>query len=289
MVVQRLLSVLLILVSGTAFAQPISRVIPDDVEVITNIVYASYTDRELMLDLYRPQNSTTELFPTIVVIRGGGWRAGDKEGFGPMAAALAQRGFTAVSIEYRASGEASFPAAVYDTKAAVRWLRNNAARYQLDPNAIGAIGGSAGAHLAAYLGVTADVVELEGNGGSEDASSHISAIVGFATPTELVGPNAALEQFLGEPYVDDPDLWEFASPISHVTDSAPPILLGHSQDDNVVDFDQSLLLAKKYSDVGVEVELYLFPGAPHAFWNSQEWFNDSMDRAAEFFNRHLGQ
>jgi acetyl esterase/lipase len=101
-----------------------------------------------------------------------------------MAAALAKRGLAAVSIDYRASGEATFPAAVEDTKAAVRWMRANAARYHLDPNAIGAIGGSAGAHLAAYLGLTRDARQFEGDGGNRGVSSAVSAVVGFATPTD---------------------------------------------------------------------------------------------------------
>ena len=85
-----------------------------------------------MLDLYRPKHRSTGLLPAIVVIRGGGWRMGDKEGFGHIAAALSERGLAAVSIEYRTSREAHFPAAIHDTKAAVRWLRSNAARYSLD-------------------------------------------------------------------------------------------------------------------------------------------------------------
>jgi len=100
--------------------------IPDGVEVIKDITYVSYQDRELHLDIYRPSNSGDNKLPTIIVIRGGGWARGDKEGFGPLATALALRGFAAVCIEYRASDEAIFPAAVLDTKSAASWIKDNA-------------------------------------------------------------------------------------------------------------------------------------------------------------------
>ena len=147
------MTVLLVLPEAGWAQQPISREISSGVEVTEDLTYARYGDRVLMLDLYRPVLQSSALLPAIVVIRGGSWRRGDKKRFGPMAAALAERGLAAVSIEYRTSDEATFPAAVHDTKAAVRWLRRNADRYGLDANAIGAIGGSAGGHLALYLGI----------------------------------------------------------------------------------------------------------------------------------------
>ena len=138
---------------------PISRAIPDGVEVQKDIAYVNYQGRELLLDISRPSNSGDERLLTIIVIRGGGWAKGDKEGFGPMAAALALRGFAAICIEYRASDESTFPAAVMDTKSAITWVKNNAEKYNIQPSSIGAIGGSAGAHLAALLGVSSEFVE----------------------------------------------------------------------------------------------------------------------------------
>jgi len=279
----------------------ISRDLPEGVRVIADLVYARYGDRELKLDLYLPEASSVKTPHPVVVIRGGGWRQGDKAGFGPMAAALARRGIPAASIEYRASGEATFPAAVYDTKAAVRWLRENGAVYGLEPERIGAIGGSAGAHLAAYLGVTGGIPELEGNGGSQDRSSRVQAVVALATPADLA-PNrteqgteatrpaqvSGPEAFLGVAYSADPEKWAFASPIDHVDAESAPILLVHSEDDGTVNPGQSLRLADRYAAAGVPFELVMFPGAPHGFWNFMEWFDDTMDRAAAFLLRHLG-
>lgn len=284
------LAVLLVLPEAGWAQQPISREISSDLEVTEDLAYARYGDRVLMLDLYRPAQRSSALLPAVVVIRGGSWRRGDKERFGPMAAALAERGLAAVSIEYRTSDEATFPAAVHDTKAAVRWLRRNADRFGLDANAIGAIGGSAGGHLALYLGVTSDMADLEGEHEPGSLSSRVSAIVGLAAHTDLsLWREEAAVEFLGVSYEEDPDLWRFASPITHVTESAPPALLLHSEADTGVSIEHPLLLARRYGEAGAEIELFLFPEAPHAFWNFEEWFADTMDRAAAFFRRHLGQ
>lgn len=272
--------------------EPISRTLPESVKVTRDIVYAKYGDRSLRLDLYEPDHRDAALLPSIVVIRGGGWRIGDKDGFGPMAAALAVRGLVTVSIEYRASGEAIFPAAVEDTKAAVRWLRANAERYSLDQDAIGAIGGSAGAHLAVYLGVTDSVASLEGAGGNQEMGSSVSAVVGLATPTNFSyfseDSNNIGSAFLGASYKEDTELWAFASPVSHVTTSAPPLLLIHSESDGVVPFTHSIEMAERYGNAGAPVEVVLIPDAPHPFWNFEEWFGETMDRSAAFFWRHLG-
>ncbi len=279
-----------------AYAQSperISRRISDDVTVQRDLVYASYGSRELLLDLYLPSEREDVPLPTIVVVRGGGWNQGDKEGFGPMAAALAERGFAAASIEYRVSREAVFPAAVEDTKAAVRWIRANAGKYGLDVGSIGAIGGSAGAHLALYLGVTANMEDLEGEGGNPNHSSTVSAVVGLATPGDLGALHDGrasrnpLRSLIGVPYDEAPDLWTQASPVTHIGSASPPTLLIHSDADNVVPFAQSIQLAQSLQAARVPVELVVIQSAPHAFWNFEQWFDVTMDRAAAFFSAHL--
>lgn len=271
--------------------------VPEGVKVTRDIVYARYGDRDLKLDLYEPGKRRVANLPAIVVIRGGGWRVGDKEGFGPIAAGLAAKGLVAASIEYRASKEAVFPAAVQDAKAAVRWLRANSGKYGLDPDSIGAIGGSAGAHLAVYLGVTAGITELEGSGGNQDMSSSVSAVVGLATPADFpvfAGREGASEPgpvatFLGVPYKQDPTKWKFASPVAHVDRSAAPLLLIQGESDDVVPIDQSLELAKLYANAGVPVEVVFFPGAEHAFWWNTNWFDETVERSAAFFWKRSGR
>src|SRR4029077_5650098 len=127
--------------------------------------------RKVMLDLYLPKEPGSAKIPCIVVIHGGGWGTGDKTRFAAIAARLAEQGFAAACIGYRLLPEVEFPAPVVDCKAAVRWVRANAAQHGIDPDRIGAIGGSAGGHLVAMLGTSASVNELEGEGGNPGVSS----------------------------------------------------------------------------------------------------------------------
>ena len=266
---------------------PISQAIPDGVEVLTDIAYVKYQGRELLLDIYRPSNSENEKLPTIIVIRGGGWTKGDKNGVGFIAAALALRGFATVCIEFRASDESTFPAAAMDTKSAVRWVKLNAEKYNFKKSSIGAIGGSSGAHLAVLLGVSSNVNSLNPTNNEEDFK--IQAVVGLAPSTDLtiISENELTIRWMGKPYVGNEALWQSASPISSIDIDSPPMLLMHSSSDNVVAYEQSLLAIEKLGKVGVYAELILVPDAPHPFWFYEEWFGWTMDKTASFFKEHL--
>ena len=134
------------------------------------------------LDLYLPEKAEDRL-PLIVWIHGGAWYAGSKEGC--PAVPFAAKGYAVASINYRLSQHAIFPAQIEDCKAAIRWLRANAAKYNLDPDHIGVWGASAGGHLVALLGTTAGVKELEGQGGNLDQSSRVQCVVDWFGPTDL--------------------------------------------------------------------------------------------------------
>jgi len=265
----------------------VSMSIPETVEVIKDIQYVNYQDRELLLDIYKPANWEDGKLPTLLVIRGGSWLRGDKEGFRHVAAALALRGFATVCVEYRTSREATFPAAVLDIKSAVKWIKDNADRYNFDANSIGAIGGSAGAHLAALIGVSANVDSLNPTEKTEDFRIH--AVVGLATPPDLIRDSVAkiVIKWIGKPYKSNEELWESASPLSHIDVDSPPMLFIHSSSDKVVPFEQALLAIEKLGKVGVYSELVLIPNAPHPFWKYEEWFNPTMDKAAAFFHEQL--
>ena len=143
---------------GTYAAEP---VISSDVIFEPNIEYANPDNEHLQLNLARPKEGAGP-FPAVICIHGGGFRAGSREGYNKLRESLAQKGFVAATISYRLAQKYQFPAAVHDTKAAVRWLRINAAKYKVDPNRIGVTGSSAGGHLAQFLGVSAGVREFEG-------------------------------------------------------------------------------------------------------------------------------
>jgi len=151
---------------------------------IEGLTYAKYGERILQLDLFKPKEQS-EALPAIIWIHGGGWRGGTRDSGHKMARYFAERNYVAVAISYRLSGEAPFPAQIHDCKAAVRWLRANAQAYGIDPKRIGAIGNSAGGHLAALLATSAGVEELEGDGGNEVYSSALQAAVGSGAQTDL--------------------------------------------------------------------------------------------------------
>lgn len=206
------------------------------VRVVPDVVFARYGNRSLRLDLYLPTISK-EAVPGVVVIRGGGWMVNDRAEFAHVASALAERGVAAASIEYRTADEAPFPGAVQDVKAAIRWMRANASLYGISPNAIGTLGGSSGAHMALLAGITDDN-DLEGEGGNNNVSSRVQAVVAMAAPADLRRLDAdgrrTVARFLRATPAQNPKLWARASPVNHVSASGPPVLLIHSTADEAV-------------------------------------------------------
>src|SRR4029077_7854854 len=165
-----------------------------------------------------------------------------------------------------------FPAAVHDTKAAVRWLRANAAKYKIDPERIGATGGSAGGHLAQFLGVTADVKEFEGDGGNSEVSSRVACVVNVYGPSDFtksygkrVDAAEVLPLFLGGNLETARRQHVRASPLYWVTPNAAPTLCAHGTDDKYVAHEQAVWLVDKLKAAGVEADLLTLEGAGHGF------------------------
>jgi len=211
----------------------------------------------------------------------------DRKRFAHVASALAERGVAAACIEYRMADEAAFPGAIQDVKAAVRWMRANATKYGIDPEMIGTLGGSSGAHMALLAGLTPGIADLEGNGGNADTSSRVQAVVAMATPTDLLGLSAnnklTVGAFLHATPEEDIEKWRWASPINHISPAGPPVLLLHGANDDSVSTSQSTEFAKRYRESGARVEVQILADAPHAFWNYLPWFTDAVERAARFF------
>ncbi len=262
-----------------AHAQPRPFTLPETVEVQKDIIYAQYGDRKLPLDLYRPKAKPAGLMPGIVVIRGGGWRAGDKNAFAHIAAGLAARGFAAACIEYRVMPEVTVREEVNDSKAAVRWMRAEAKKYGINPDAIGAIGGSAAGHLVGLLATSYKAKELEGDGGHPGVSSRIQAVV----------PMAGVFDFETMPRMA-PEIQKFAklvAPINYLDKDAAPFLLIHSNEDKSVPLAQSEQILARLKKLGVPAELVVIDKAPHGFWQMPQWSTETIDRAAKFFHSVL--
>jgi acetyl esterase/lipase len=291
----RNLPVLLLMAAAglLAQAQDPPFVLPESVEIKTDLVYARYGKRELRLDLYLPKSGAGP-FPGVVYIHGGAWRGGNKKAFSRQAAYMAAKGFVGACIEYRLSGEAILPAAVHDAKAAVRWLRANAAAYRVNAARIGAAGGSAGGHLVALLGTTYGIDAGEGEGGNPGVSSRVQAVaafnpvVDFAVLGKQGGPAVEpITQFLGVSYAQDPDLWSLASPITHVGKDSAPTLFLHGTKDATVPYQQSVDMMNKLKAAGVHAELFTAEGAAHGFFNRPPWYEPTLQRMEEFFTRTL--
>lgn len=268
--------------------------LPDSVELRPDLVYARYGQRELKADLYLPKQLSTPI-PAIVYVHGGGWRNGSKSAFSRHAAHMATRGYVGLCIEYRLSGEATFPAAIHDVKAAVRYLRAEAARLRIDPSRIGAAGGSAGGHLVALLGVSPQRPEWEGDGGNPTHSSAVQAVAAFNPAVDLVAfgtlrsndANNSVAAFLGAPFAAKPGLWKDATPITHVSKQSPPFLFLHGDADTTVPIAQSHKMLAALKAAGVRAEILVAPGAGHGFFNRPPWFEPTLRRMSEFFDATL--
>ena len=270
-----------------AFLAPV----PSNVEVIPDVVYATYGEKQLRLDLYLPKPRPAKAVPGIVVIRGGGWRQGDKKGYAPIAAGLAAAGFAAACIEYRVLPEVSFPDPVFDTKAAVRWMRAEGGKYGIATSAIGAIGGSAGGHLVALLGTSYKVGALEGAGGHAGVSSRVQAVVAMAPVVDFMSLAKARQQRGGESarslFAEGSEMPKLLSPVTHLDKDAAPILLIHSKADGTVPFSQSEEMLERAKQAGIRAELVTIEGAPHAFWNQPKWAAGTVEKSARFFHSVL--
>ena len=265
-------------------------VIPDDVVFERGVEFSNPDGQHLQIDIARPKNGGGP-FPAILCIHGGGFRAGTRDGYDGMCVNLAQHGYVAATVTYRLSPAYQFPAAVHDCKAAVRWLRANAATYHADPARIGAMGGSAGGHLALFLGVTAGVKEFEGEG-NPDQSSAVNCVVSYAGPSDFTKSYAksvdaaeVLPLFFGGDLSTKLREHVAGSPLNWVTPHAAPTLCIHGTADNYVAFEQAEWMVGRLKASAVEAELLPFEGAGHGLKGDDAQKADAAMIA--FFDRHL--
>lgn len=253
---------------------PRAQLRPEGVRIIRDWTYATRDGEALSLDLYLPDDQDRPL-PIVIWLHGGGWMFGSHDGC-PLAP-LAKRGYVVASVGYRLSDRSprtAFPAQLHDCKSAVRWLRKNAWRFGGDGERIGAWGVSAGAHLAALLGTTADEPTLEGMLGETGASSRVQAVVSLFAPTDLLALERSDEDHWrvklvslglldGRPS-ERPQLARSASPALHADHDSAPFLLFHGRDDTMVPVEQSERLHAALTAAGAPSTLVLYDHLSHS-------------------------
>lgn len=263
-------------------------------------------DRKEKLDLYLPAERSEQVrSPAVLIIHGGGWGGGDKAASREfnIGTTLAKAGYVCASVNYRLEAPHRWPNNLLDCKNAVRFLRKNAEKYQIDPKHVGVIGGSAGGHLALMVAYTTNVPDLEPASPYPGVSDHVSAVVNLYGITNLLTrketdsegnpvsvmtrPSSLMDQTM------DKDMagWRLASPVFHVSAKSPPTLILHGTLDTTVDRDQATELAAKLKEQGVEHRLMLIEGTGHTFdlqtWRRKPLPQDLRPVVVGFFDRHL--
>ncbi len=273
---------------------------PTPIEFQENVNYGTGAGEKLTLHLARPTHSS-EPAPGLVWIHGGGWMGGDKNFFKSMVRKSAEAGYVSVTVGYRFAPKHTFPAQVEDVKCAVRWMRAHAGELGLDPERIGAVGMSAGAHLAMMLGTMDSSDGLEGDGGWTDQSSKVQAVVSYFGPVNLgiLDINASparkylkedairsiLTAFIGGKPEEHVDQLKAASPLTYVNAGDAPMLLFQGTVDDLVPYDQAFQMVSALTEVGVPGRAELIFGKGHGWFGPE--FARTQDATMAFFDSVL--
>jgi acetyl esterase/lipase len=286
--------------------------------LFSNLTYSTYShnnkNENLLLDLYLPKRQSSQTLPLIIYIHGGGWWANSKEEC-PQEM-ITDRGYALACINYRLSNVALFPAQIKDVKQAVRWLRQNAAKYKIDPNRFGVFGSSAGGHLSLLLGTTAGVKELTDNSRDRDISDAVRVVGSWFGPTDFtkleptfsgskITPEiqqkyrkelwyyytVAVVRLLGGTVAEKKSLARSANPINYLDRSDPPVFIVHGKLDRVVPLSQSQIMVDALKANNVSVEYVFINDMNHSFAgeNGEKFSPKLIDLTVDFFDKYLQQ
>lgn len=261
--------------------------ISEGVTFLKDQVYKKLGERELKADVYYPKKKIKENYPGVILIHGGGWRSGNKSQTNAMAIALANAGYVSVCVEYRLSLEAKYPEAVYDIKAAIRWMRASSKKFNLDTKKIATLGMSAGGQLATLVGFTSNNKDYEDIIGNSKQSSAIQAIVNidgtlsFHHSESREGKGTI--DWLNSTFEENPKRWIAASPIDQVSKNSPPIVFinssiprYHAGRDDVI---------KQLNSFHIYSEVHTLEDTPHPFWFFAPWFSPTVNYTVGFLDK----
>lgn len=277
--------------SSLTIARADEPAVKPEIEVRENVEYGTGGGEKLTLHLAKPKE-IAEPAPAIVFIHGGGWRQGNKDAYHDMIRQAAERGYVAITVGYRFAPKHIFPAQVEDVKCAVRWLRAHADELKVDPNRVGATGDSAGGHLSMMLGTTEPSDGLEGNGGWDNQSSKVQAVVAYYGPTDFLAEYPAvtrpiIESFLGGKLDARREEYRRASPVTYVSKDDAPTLIFQGTKDILVPYQQAFEMIDAFTKVGVPGRVEIMLGAAHG-WKGEERKRTEAE-TFDFFDEYLSK
>ncbi|MBN8672573.1 MAG: alpha/beta hydrolase fold domain-containing protein [Chitinophagales bacterium] len=254
------------------------------------IVYCQRGNRKLLLDVFSPAQKAKDKRAAILIIHGGGWRSGDRSLHYALAQRLAALGYVCITPEYRLSSEALYPAAIHDIKAAIRWVRKNADKYQVDTNMIVVSGHSAGGELAAFMGATNGIKAFDGDGCNNTTSGKVNAVIDIDGTLAFIHPESgegddskrvsAATHWLGYSKTENPAIWEEAAPLTHVGPHTPPTLFINSSVARMHAGREDFI--RVLNQYGIPSSVKTFEGSPHSFILFNPWFDSTVTIINDF-------
>lgn len=247
-------------------------------------VYHSIASRELHLDAYYYKGKKPQ--PAVVLIHGGGWKSGNKSQMRIFAQEIAAKGYSCFAIEYRLSPEAQYPSAIFDVKNAIKYIKANAKKFNVNAQKVAVLGCSSGGQMAALIGTTNNNLEFESpsainENASVQAIIDLDGILAFKHPESEEGKVASL--WLGGTYEEKPEIWNQASPLNQVSAATPPILFINS-DSSRFHAGRSDMISKLNND-NIYSEVKNISNSPHSFWFFNPWFQPMLKYTVAFLDK----
>lgn len=261
----------------------------NQVSIQRNIPYKDTGVRDLSLDVFRPLQNSAEVHPAAIMVHGGGWISGDKSLLHPMAKALASRGFIAITVEYRLSPEAEYPAAVYDVKSAIKWVKDHSVAFGVDTQRVAILGTSAGGQIAALVGTTQEMPQFEDPADSSKSTTSVFAVIDVDGVLAFIHPDSeegtVAGKWLGGNPSDARDTWIEASALTHANSETPPTLFIGSSSPRFLAGNEEFM--EILSSANIYSEKQVFEDAPHSFWLFHPWFEPTIKHIDRFLSAVL--
>lgn len=257
---------------------------PNCVQEIEGIVYNNENNRALHLDAFIYK--TKKRNPALILIHGGGWKSGNKDQMNIMAQKMAANGYSCFTIEYRLSLEAKYPEGIYDVKNAIKYIKDNAKKFHVNPNKIAVLGCSSGGQMAALIGTTNGNLAFENKNKISSQEANVQAIIdvdgilAFKHPESQEGEMATF--WLGGTYQEKPQIWEDASALKHVDKNTPPMLFINSSFDRFHAGREDVIAILNKNNIHNEV--YTIQNSPHSFWFFEPWLQQTVDYTTQFLD-----